>query len=167
MTLTLLAISLNDQPLSQPITACFDASGGTIGRADCNTMALPDPERHISRLQAEVVGRGSQYMIRNVGAANPIVVAGRSIGHGETAVLEHGDEVRIGGYLLKVDCRDLETTQDITRGRALHTMTPQPVAPPQAPRAAALSSANPFADLLGDVAQTPGGSSSDLSLIHI
>jgi FHA domain-containing protein len=161
MTLTLLAISLNDQPLSQPITACFDIRGGTIGRADHNTMALPDPERHISRLQAEVVSRDTKFMIRNVGAANPIVVAGRSVGHGDTALLEHGDEVRIGGYLLKVDCRDLETTQDITRGRALHTLTPQPSAPPQVPLAPALSSANPFADLLGDVVQPPGGTASD------
>ena len=96
MSLTLLAIALNDQPLSQPITACFDASGGTIGRADHNTMALPDPERHISRLQAEVVSRGTTYLIRNVGAANPIVVAGRTVNRGETAMLEHGDEVRIG-----------------------------------------------------------------------
>jgi len=161
MPLTLHAIALNDQPLSQPITACFDASGGTIGRADHNTMALPDPERHISRLQAEVVSRATKFMIRNVGAANPIVVAGRTVSHGETAMLEHGDEVRIGGYLLKVDCRDLETTQGITRGRALHTLTPQPATPPQAPRAPALSSANPFADLLGDAAPTPGSPASD------
>ncbi|MDZ7591875.1 MAG: type VI secretion system-associated FHA domain protein TagH [Rubrivivax sp.] len=161
MPLTLLAIALNDQPLSQPITACFDASGGTIGRADHNTMALPDPERHISRLQAEVVSRDTTFMIRNVGAANPISVAGRTVNRGETAMLEHGDEVRIGGYLLKVDCRDLETTQDITRGRALHTLTPQPSTPPPAPRAPALSSANPFADLLGNVPPPPGGPVSD------
>ncbi|MBK6788081.1 MAG: FHA domain-containing protein [Betaproteobacteria bacterium] len=161
MSLTLLAIALNDQPLSQPITACFDASGGTIGRADHNTMALPDPERHISRLQAEVVSRGTTYLIRNVGAANPIVVAGRTVNRGETAMLEHGDEVRIGGYLLKIDCRDLETTQGITRGRALHTLTPQPSTPAQAPRAPALSSANPFAALLGNAAPSPGGPASD------
>lgn len=43
MTITLHAVSLNEQPLSQPITAVFDSQGGTIGRADHNTMALPDP----------------------------------------------------------------------------------------------------------------------------
>ena len=31
MTLTLRAVSLNDLPLTQPITARFDANGGTIG----------------------------------------------------------------------------------------------------------------------------------------
>jgi FHA domain-containing protein len=161
MTLTLLAVSLNDQPLTQPITACFDDSGGTIGRADHNTMALPDPERHISRLQAEVVARGTKFMIRNVGAANPIIVAGRTLGQGDTAVLEHDDDVRIGGYLLKVDCRDLESTQDITRGRTLHTLTPLPATAAAAPQAPALSSTNPFADLLGAQAPAPGGPAVD------
>ena len=46
MSLTLRVLSLNEQPLTQPITAQFGAQGGTIGRADHNTMALPDPERH-------------------------------------------------------------------------------------------------------------------------
>ena len=59
MTLTLRAVSLNDQPLTQPITAHFDLHGGTIGRADHNTLALPDPERHISREQAEITAGGA------------------------------------------------------------------------------------------------------------
>ena len=87
MTLTLLAVSLNDQPLSQPITASFDARGGTIGRADHNTMALPDPQRHVSRLQAEVVAQDQGFLIRNVGSANPIVIGTRSLANGETQYL--------------------------------------------------------------------------------
>ncbi len=120
MTITLLAVSLNEQPLSQPITACFDANGGTIGRADHNTMALPDPERHISRLQAEIVSTGSRYTIKNVGAANPIVVGARSLAQGESAPLSDRDQVRIGGYLLQVvvDPEDDLRGADITRGRA-------------------------------------------------
>lgn len=120
MTITLLAVSLNEQPLSQPITACFDANGGTIGRADHNTMALPDPERHISRLQAEIVATGSRYMIKNVGAANPIVVGARSLAQGESTALTDRDQVRIGGYLLQVvvDPEDDLRGADITRGRA-------------------------------------------------
>ena len=102
MTLTLVAVSLNEQPLSQPITASFDARGGTIGRADHNTMALPDPQRHVSRRQAEIVAHGTTYSIRNVGAANPITVGGRSLGPGEAIVLSEQDQIRIGGYLLQV-----------------------------------------------------------------
>ncbi|MFO1269297.1 MAG: FHA domain-containing protein [Rubrivivax sp.] len=104
MILTLLAVSLNDQALTRPITARFDMTGGTIGRADHSTMALPDPERYISRKQAEIAFVGNGFTIRNVGAANPITVAQRTLGAGETAPLKHGDEVRIGGYLLRADC---------------------------------------------------------------
>jgi len=130
MTLTLIAVSLNERPLSQPITAHFDNRGGTIGRADHNTMALPDPERHVSRLQAEIVATGDHFMIRNVGSANPIMVAGRPLASGESVLLSHGEEVRIGGYLLQVDTRGDGSALDITRGRAMlsSTLTPSPVA---------------------------------------
>jgi FHA domain-containing protein len=181
MTLTLLAVSLNEQPLSQPITACFDANGGTIGRADHNTMALPDPERHISRLQAEIIGTGSHYLIKNVGAANPIIIGSRTLVQGESTTLADRDQVRIGGYLLQVvvDSDDDPRGADITRGRAAIAATepalrsnawprdPAPT-PGPAPRAAPapaiggmsdiatpLSSSNPFADLMGGGAPAP------------
>ncbi len=180
MTITLLAVSLNEQPLSQPITACFDANGGTIGRADHNTMALPDPERHISRLQAEIISTGSRYMIKNVGAANPIVVGSRSLAQGESAPLTDRDQVRIGGYLLQVvvDPEDDMRGADITRGRAAvaavsaqpapqqpdpwgllggnpGSTTPPPRSTPQARGTPPLSSSNPFADLMGSPAPAP------------
>lgn len=55
MNLVIRAQSLQGEPLSQVITCRFDERGGTIGRSDANTLTLPDPERHVSRLQAEVV----------------------------------------------------------------------------------------------------------------
>ena len=83
MTLTLRVVSLNDLPLTQPITAQFDAQGGTIGRADHNTMALPDPERHISRQQAEIRSGAGGFVIRNIGSANPITVRGQPLAQGQ------------------------------------------------------------------------------------
>ena len=167
MTLTLRAVSLNDQPLTQPITAHFDAKGGTIGRSDHNTMALPDPERHISRQQAQIsIGGEGGYLIKNVGSANPIIVRGQPLSQGETTPLSHSDQVRIGGYLLEViEERDQDSeASTITRGRAVvdaHTPPPQrgaapvhgsgstprmPVAAgsPFAELGAPLSSSNPF-----------------------
>jgi FHA domain-containing protein len=102
MTLTLRVVSLNDLPLTQPITAQFDAQGGTIGRADHNTMALPDPERHISRQQAEIRPGAGGFVIRNIGSANPITVRGQPLAQGQSLQLTHRDQVRIGGYLLEV-----------------------------------------------------------------
>lgn len=147
MSLTLVAVSLNEQPLSQPITASFDARGGTIGRADHNTLALPDPERHISRRQAEIVPAQRGYLIRNVGGANPIVVAGRTLAQGESAPLELDDMVRIGGYLLKVQAGvEPDPTTLVLPPVLGHAPLRTPAALP------APASGNPFADLLPSAA---------------
>ncbi|HEX5686603.1 MAG TPA: type VI secretion system-associated FHA domain protein TagH [Ideonella sp.] len=143
MTLTLRVLSLNEQPLTQPITAQFGAQGGTIGRADHNTMALPDPERHISRQHAQIVATGQGYVIRNVGSANPISVGGRSLAQGESAPLRHGERLLIGGYLLEAG----DDARTVTEGPTLLRRDPQ--TPTRRPAPAPLG-ANPFADLLGD-----------------
>lgn len=157
--LTLVAVSLNDQPLSQPITAVFDARGGTIGRADHNTMALPDPQRHVSRLQAEVVANDEGFLIRNVGSANPITVGTRSLAHGETLQLAHGDALRVGPYLLKVQVGTANSEAPTRPGLQRLSSPPTPVRPvePALPTAPAPLSGGAFADLLGG----SGGVSSD------
>jgi FHA domain-containing protein len=151
MTLTLLAVSLNDQPLSQPITASFDARGGTIGRADHNTMALPDPQRHVSRKQAEIVAQGTTYFIRNVGAANPITVGSRTLGPGEAIAVADRDQIHIGGYLLKAQLDAEDHTAPVPVSP--RPPTPASAAPQTVPRTVAtqppVSASNPFADLLG------------------
>ena len=173
MTLTLRAVSLNDHPLTQPITAHFDAEGGSVGRGDHNTLALPDPERHISRQHAEISVSGSGYAIRNVGSSNPIMVRGQALARGESAARVHRDQVRIGGYLLEViheEAPDAEA-DTVVRGRAaVDASTPgvqrrgaSPHGGGLAARAstgnavpgmgdlsAPLSRSNPFADLLAD-----------------
>lgn len=174
MTLTLRAVSLNDHPLTQPITAIFDAEGGSVGRGDHNTLALPDPERHISRRHAEISVRNGAYTIRNVGSSNPIFVRGKSLARGESALLIHNDQVRLGAYLLQVvyDQPD-DDVETVISGRAAVDAAPpgvqhragSPNGAGVAARASAsntpagtgdlstpLSPNNPFADLLGDVA---------------
>ena len=145
MTLTLRAVSLNDVPLSQPIIARFDEQGGTIGRTDNNTLALPDPERHISRQQAEIRAEPAGYLIRNVGSANPIVVRNQTLSFGETATLVHSDRVRIGGYLLEV-IDDEASSPEMTVIRS--AMASQALLGGGGGMGSELSSANPFADLL-------------------
>ena len=129
MTLTLRAVSLNDHPLTQPITAHFDAEGGSVGRSDHNTLALPDPERHISRQHAEISASstGTGYRIKNVGSANPIIVRGQPLARGESAPLAHRDQVRIGGYLLEViqeDAQDDEASTVVRHRAAVDAATP-------------------------------------------
>jgi FHA domain-containing protein len=137
MTLTLSALSLNDQPLTQPVVAHFDASGGTIGRGDHNTLTLPDPERHISRQHASIQAEGAGWRITNLSAANAVTVAGRTLAQGEFAPVRHRDLVRIGGFLLEVsdDAMPGEAVRTITRGRASVSRPAAGVADPFAPAA--------------------------------
>ena len=105
MHLVIRALSPHPASVSQSIVAEFDERGGTIGRSDSNTMTLPDPARHVSRLQAEVSCTTGTYSLRNVGNANPIIVNGWPLGHGETVALRDQDQLTIGGYELRVELR--------------------------------------------------------------
>lgn len=155
MILTLTVVSLNGVPLSPAPCAAFDDNGGTIGRADHNTLVLPDPERFISRLQAEVVANGSSFLLRNVGSANGVLIDNQPVPAGQTAPLQPGKELRIGGYLLRVEVPAAGAEiPDVTRPGVLQPPPAAPAAPPTpAPMRAAptigLSEQNPFADLLG------------------
>jgi FHA domain-containing protein len=93
MPITLFAISYNQAPVSANLSGCFGPEGGTIGRADHNTLVLADPARRISRLQAEVVPSEVRFVIRNVGSARPIVIGERTLPLGGIAHLDHGQKV--------------------------------------------------------------------------
>src|SRR5687767_15752206 len=136
MNLVIRALTLNDRPLSEPLLGSFDARGGTIGRSDANTLALPDPERHISRLQAEVSGGADGYDIRNAGGANPIFVNGRSLAPGERCRLSHRDELQIGGYLLRVQLEDEQAPRTVSRAHVA-VDSRSAAAPPPAPNGGA------------------------------
>ena len=170
MNLVIRANTLNDQPISQAIVGCFDLNGGTIGRSDTNTLTLPDPERRISRLQAEVHGEASGFRLRNVGTATPIFINGRAIAPGENGVLGSGDELRIGGYALGVLIEaESSATRTILDGRAfvdaraviVGSVVEARKNPPAGgqlrrfPGATPAADNNPFADLLGLAAATP------------
>ncbi|CAN5186485.1 hypothetical protein BH09PSE6_BH09PSE6_16410 [soil metagenome] len=141
MILILRAIELNDERLSQPIVGRFDESGGTIGRADSNTMMLPDPERLISRVQARVSCNGAQFFLDDVGTSNPVLLNGRAIGSGQRATLRGSDELQIGGYRLRAEFDSDDESKTITRGRVTG---PGPM--PSAPIPDLASAPDPFAD---------------------
>ncbi len=159
MHLVIRAHTLKGETLSQAITGHFDERGGTIGRSDTNPLSLPDPERHISRLQAEVWFSNGGFSIRNVGSANAITVNGRPINPGEGTNLGHGDEIVVGSYSMRtalgeaadpttqvapVDARTVikaSATEGKTNPRARSALGGSTVT--------TTSASNPFADLLG------------------
>lgn len=102
MGMTLRAVSLDGASLTQPISALFGREGGTIGRSDQNTMALPDPKRYISRQHARISAVGAGFVIENISNGNALVVRQQTLSPGESTALRPHDAVRIGGYLLEV-----------------------------------------------------------------
>jgi FHA domain-containing protein len=95
-------ITYNGLPPPQPIVATFNEIGGNIGRADGNALILPDPERHISRIHASIALRAGGYVIRDFGTATPVYVNSHPLGTGQEASIVQGDEIRIGGYTMRV-----------------------------------------------------------------
>jgi predicted component of type VI protein secretion system len=133
MTLVLQGIKLNDEPMSQPLIGRFDERGGTVGRSDNATFTLPDPERLISRVQAQILFRDEGYWIENVSRANSTLHNGRPLSAGMRILLREGDELRIGGYTLVAAFESGETSATILRGR---TVIMPPKGPPTRPGAA-------------------------------
>src|ERR1700751_5729148 len=121
MPLVLQGITLDEHPMSQPLIGRFDERGGTLGRSDTVTFTLPDPERMISRVQAQVLHRDEGYWIENVSAANPILHNGRPLSSGMRVLLREGDELRIGGYTLRAAFEQDEASATILRGRTVIT----------------------------------------------
>ena len=87
---------------TSPLSGHFDETGGNIGRGENNQLVLPDPERTISRVHAQVVFRNGRYAIIDRGS-NPISVNGRPLGNGQETFIQPGDELQIGGYAMRVE----------------------------------------------------------------
>jgi type VI secretion system FHA domain protein len=98
--IVLTVTSHNGLPSNIPPVS-IDELGGTIGRADNNQLVLPDQDRTISRLHAQVVYRSGHYAVIDLGA-NAVLHNGQPIGHGREAPIQPGDELEIGGYKIAV-----------------------------------------------------------------
>lgn len=99
--ITLTILTFNGGP-TERLSASFDELGGTIGRADNNQLILPDPERTISRVHAQIAFRNGSFALVDRGS-NPVLINGRPVGNGSEAPLKAGDQVQIGGYVLSVE----------------------------------------------------------------
>lgn len=81
--------------------ATFDSSGGMIGRASGNRLVLPDEDRQISRVHAQIVCRDGQYCVLSR-TPNGMEHGGQQLEFGEEASLQDGDTFSMGGYQLRV-----------------------------------------------------------------
>ncbi|MET3379684.1 MULTISPECIES: type VI secretion system-associated FHA domain protein TagH [Variovorax] len=136
-------ITRQGAPAGQAIAADFGPNGGTIGRADTNTLVLDDPDRTVSRVHAQVLCRDGQYFVIDRGS-NPMQCNGVSLGSGKEAALTDGARLVVGSFELTVRVTaaappSLAIPNTVLGGAAM--------AAPSAP-----SSDDPFADLLAGLA---------------
>jgi len=112
--LTITVVQFKDAPVDAPAAAEFREEGGTIGRSPESTLLLPDPERIISRTHAVVSHQAGRFFLRDHGTTVPVVVNGRPVGKGRDHPLAAGDELRIGGYTMRVDATRVDIEADDT-----------------------------------------------------
>lgn len=147
------------RPPAHEVSAEFDELGGSIGRAPNNHLVLPDPDRHISRTQAQILFQAGGYLIVDEGTSNPVIVNGQALGKGNRQELRDGDELVIGSYKLKVS----ESGPDLLKGMASVGRRPAAEQPKDRPvddplamfGASPAASTDPFADLMRPSAATP------------
>ncbi len=70
----------------------------SVGREPGNTLVLSDPS--VSRRHAQIEPNGNFFLIRDNGSTNGTFVNEMLV---RTHVLNHGDTVRVGKYLLRID----------------------------------------------------------------
>ena len=97
-----------EQPGGPSASAVFGPAGGTIGRADNNTLVLSDAERSVSRLHARVECRAGHFVLVNMGM-NPVLCNGTELSTAEESPLASGDTVRIGSFILRAQAIDSDT----------------------------------------------------------
>ena len=140
-------ITRQGAPAGQAIAADFGPNGGTIGRADTNTLVLVDPDRTVSRVHAQVLCRDGQYFVIDRGS-NPMQCNGVPLGSGKEAQLTDGTQLVVGSFELRV--------RAMAGAAAPSLAVPNTVMKAPVPAsAAAASSDDPFADLLAGLAPPP------------
>jgi len=98
--LKITVVSLSGKVPPQKISALFDESGGSIGRAPGNRMILPDPTRMVSRVHAEILHRDGKFFLLDRGS-NPARFNGEQMEPGKERLISDGDRIQIGAYLVQ------------------------------------------------------------------
>lgn len=137
--LILQVVTLDAAPPQQTVIRAFDGGGGTIGRDDGNSLALPDKHRRVSRLHATISFPGGVATITNSSASLPISVAEQQVDSGESVPIANGALIEIGPYVLQA--RLASAPSSVVPPRPAVSVQPRtetPVAMAQAPAPAAL-----------------------------
>jgi len=80
----------------------FETLPVTLGRDATCTVALEDPNKHISRVHVELGEENGGYFLSVVSKVNPVMVKGRRHGPGTRVPLQSGDSFDMGEFEVQV-----------------------------------------------------------------
>jgi len=83
-------------------TRDFDVLPVSIGRDAACSIALEDPNKHMSRFHVEIEEESGVYWMAVVSKVNPVMVKGRRYGPGTRLVLHSGDTFEVAEYEVQV-----------------------------------------------------------------
>ena len=83
-------------------TRDFDVLPVSIGRDATCSIALEDPNKHMSRFHVEIEEESGVYWMVVVSKVNPVMVKGRRFGPGTRLVLHSGDSFEVAEYEVQV-----------------------------------------------------------------
>ena len=126
--LTITVTHYHGENVDEPPHAQFGTEGGTIGRSTASTLLLPDPERQISRTHALIEHDGEGFVLRDQGSATPVIVNGRTVGHGHSARIGPGDQIVIGRYAMKVERDAFDPDATMLHGKLPDVQAANPAA---------------------------------------
>jgi type VI secretion system FHA domain protein len=114
MSIILNVETYKGQPPAEPIIVTFDRESGTIGRSRKNNFVLPDPDRYISRRHATILYDNQVYFLEDSSLSGSHIRNRNIRLHKNKAELYHGDLIEIGEYLISVDLKLLEKTEQVS-----------------------------------------------------
>jgi len=83
-------------------TRDFDVLPVSIGRDATCSIALEDPNKHMSRFHVEIEEESGVYWMVVVSKVNPVMVKGRRYGPGTRLTLQSGDSFELADYEVQV-----------------------------------------------------------------
>lgn len=83
-----------------PLRVVLDPAGGTIGRAPGNALTLPDPQRSVSRVHAQILHRQGVTVIVSR-SPNGLVASGAHVDFGDEVPLADDALIEMGSYVIR------------------------------------------------------------------
>lgn len=152
MALKLHVISEHHEGLGRHAVRRFGVSGGRIGRARDNDWVLPDPQRYISAHHCRIHFRAGDWVLQDT-STNGVFINEAVLPLQGEQVLQDGDVLRLGEYLLQVTIDERNDFSPDASGQL--PLNAAPGRRPLAPGEDELGGSLDFSTLLSDDLDAP------------